>query len=75
MKKTTIVAFALLATLLSEAQALDARRILNTSGVQGGLVVVIGWERGQTLNRERGQTLNIHFTADFLTGRSWRSGG
>ena len=24
---------------------------------------------------ERGQTLNIHFTADFLTGRSWRSGG
>ena len=42
MKKIALVALGLLATFLSAANAHDAERILDASGVKGGLVVVIG---------------------------------
>jgi len=42
MKQSTFIAFGLLATFLFVAKAQDTKQILDASGVQGGLVVVIG---------------------------------
>ena len=42
MKKIALIALGLLATFLSAAKAQDAKRILDASGVKGGLVVAIG---------------------------------
>ncbi len=42
MKKLALVALGLLAAFLAEAKAQDAKQILDASGVEGGLVVVIG---------------------------------
>ena len=42
MKKLLLIAAGLLATFLAEARAHDAQQILDASGVNGGLVVVIG---------------------------------
>ena len=41
--KCTFIAIGLLATFLSAAKAQDAGQILDASGVQGGLVLVIGY--------------------------------
>ena len=45
MKTNALIALGLLAPFLSVAKAQDAKQILDASGVQGGLVVVI-WIEG-----------------------------
>ena len=45
MKMNVLITLGLLASFCSSAKAQDAKQILDASGVQGGLVVVIGCER------------------------------
>ena len=42
MIRLALITLALIATCFSDAKAQDAKQILEASGVQGGLVVVIG---------------------------------
>jgi len=45
MNTVTLIALGLIATCFSDAKAQDAKQTLDASGVQGGLVVVIGCNR------------------------------
>ncbi len=49
MKKTALIVAGLLTTISSIAASQDARKILEVSGVQGGLVVVIGCDSPELL--------------------------
>jgi outer membrane protein assembly factor BamB len=53
MKQSALLALALLAAILSEARAQNARQILDASGVQGGLVAVIGCDSPALLGELR----------------------
>ncbi|NQT14308.1 MAG: class I SAM-dependent methyltransferase, partial [Planctomycetes bacterium] len=61
MKRIALVALALLATSLSVAKAQDAKQILDASGVNGGLVVVIGCDNPALLAQLRaGDSYLVH---------------
>lgn len=61
MKKTALIAAGLLSTIFSVAASQDARQILETSGVQGGLVVIIGCDSPELLeNLQAGGSYLVH---------------
>ena len=61
MKTNTLAALGLLATFLSAARAQEAKQILAASGVQGGLVVVIGCDTPALLAELRaGDSYLVH---------------
>ena len=61
MKKTALIVAGLLTTISSMEASEDARKILEISGVQGGLVVVIGCDSPELLEELRaGDSYLVH---------------
>jgi len=61
MKKTALIVAGLLTTISSIAASQDAGKILDASGVQGGLVVVIGCDSPELLARlHAGSSYVVH---------------
>ena len=64
MKKTALIVAGLLTTISSMAASQDARKILEVSGVQGGLVVVIGCDSPELLAHYRRNGMLADFSCD-----------